>query len=192
MHRPWRATAPPALLPDWGGLLSFITAATVLVYGSAPLSLGVIRQTAPDLPRPYRLRFARLTAPAAFVFANLLLIWVGWATDSRLFLVVAFGALILALLAVVRSSFRHTAFEWLAATWIVPYVGAMCAVSYVSPYGGGRATLSDWWCAVAVAGLSLAIYLLAMRLGTTADRRLAEIDRPISRWYSLDMPVEDP
>ena len=69
------------LLPDWGSLLSFITAATVLVYATAPLALGVLRQTAPDLPRPYRLRFARLTAPAAFVIANLLLIWVGWSTD---------------------------------------------------------------------------------------------------------------
>ena len=92
------------LLPDWGGLLSFITAVTVLVYATAPLSLGVLRQTAPDLPRPYRLRFARLTAPAAFVIANLLLIWVGWATDSRLFLVVAFGALILLVLALVRPA----------------------------------------------------------------------------------------
>ena len=90
------------VLPDWGGLLSFITAATVLVYATAPLALGVLRQTAPDLPRPYRLRFAGLTAPAAFVIANLLLIWVGWATNSRLFLVVAFGALIVVLLAMVR------------------------------------------------------------------------------------------
>ena len=99
---PLARTAPPALLPDWGGLLSFITAATVLVYGTAPLALGVLRQTAADLPRPYRLRFARLTAPAAFVIANLLLIWVGWATNSRLFLVVAFGALIVGVLALVR------------------------------------------------------------------------------------------
>jgi hypothetical protein len=70
--------------------------------------------------------------------------------------------------------------------------GGMCALSYLSPYGGGRATLSDWGCAVAVAIVSLAIYGLAMRLGTMADRRLADVDRPISRWYSLDMPVEDP
>jgi amino acid transporter len=180
------------LLPDWGGLLAFITAATVLVYATAPLALGVLRQTAPDLPRPYRLRFARLTAPAAFVIANLLLIWVGWATVSRLFLVVAFGALTVGLLALVRAGSRHTGFEWLAASWILPYAGAMCVVSYFSPYGGGRATLSDWGCAVAVAIVSLAIYVLALRLGTMADRRLADIDRPISRWYSLDMPMEDP
>jgi hypothetical protein len=149
------------LLPDWGGLLSFITAVTVLVYATAPLALGVLRQTAPDLPRPYRLRFARLTAPAAFVIANLLLIWVGWATDSRLFLVVAFGALILLVLALVRPGFRHTALEWVAASWIVPYAGALCAVSYLSPYGGGRGTLSDWACALAVTIVSLAIYVLA-------------------------------
>ena len=111
------------LLPDWGGLLSFITAATVLVYATAPLALGVLRRTAPDLPRPYRLRFARLTAPAAFVIANLLLIWVGWATNSRLFLVVAFGALIVGVLALVRPGSRHTGFEWLAASWIVPVCG---------------------------------------------------------------------
>ena len=76
-------------------------------------------------------------------------------------------------------------------SWIVPYVGAMWVVSYLSPYGGGRATLSDWGCAVAVAIVSLAVYVLALRLGTMADRRLADVDRPISRWYGLDMPAED-
>ena len=65
-------------------------------------------------------------------------------------------------------------------------------MSYLSPYGGGRATLSDWWCAVAVTIVSLVIYVLATRLGTMADGRLADVDRPISRWYGLDMPMEDP
>ena len=170
------------LLPDWGGLLSFITAATVLVYGTAPLALGVLRRTAPDLPRPYRLRFARLTAPVAFVIANLLLLWVGWATNSRLFLVVAFGALIVGLLAVVRPGSRHTGFEWLAASWIVPYVGAMCVVSYLSPYGGGRATLSDWGSAVAVAIVSLTVYVLAS--ASRDDGR-----SPVGRRRSTDLPV---
>lgn len=99
----------------------------MLVYATAPLALGVLRQTAPNLPRPYRLRFARLTAPAAFVIADLLLMWVGWATISRIFLVVAFGALIVGLLALVRPGSRHTGFEWLAASWIVPYAGE-CAL----------------------------------------------------------------
>jgi hypothetical protein len=180
------------VLPDWGSLLSFITAATVLVYATAPLALGVLRQTAPGFPRPYRLRFAQLTAPAAFVIANLLLMWVGWSTVSRLFVVVAFGALVVGLLALVRPGSRHTGFEWLAASWIVPYVGAMGVVSYLSPYGGGRATLSDWGCAVAVVIVSVAIYALALYLGTLADRRLADVDRPISRWLYSDMPAEDP
>jgi hypothetical protein len=44
---------------------------------------------------------------------------------------------------------------------------------------------------VAVAVVSLAVYVLALRLGTMADRRLPDDDRPISRWYSSDMPAED-
>jgi amino acid transporter len=179
------------LLPDWGSLLSFITAATVLVYATAPLALAVLRKTAPDLPRPYRLRFAGLTAPVAFVIANLLLVWVGWTTDSRLFLVLAFGALIVCIMAAVRPRFRHTGFEWLAASWIAPYAGAMCTVSYLSSYGSGHARLSDWASAVAVLLVSLAIYVLAVHLGTLSDRRLSGIDKPISRWYRVDMPAED-
>ena len=151
----------------------------------------MLRKTAPDLPRPYRLRFARLTAPAAFVIANLLLIWVGWSTVSRLFLVVAVGALIVSMLALIQPGSRHTGLEWLAASWIVPYVGAMAVVSYLSPYGEGRAALSDWGCAAAVVVVSLAIYALSVLLGTMADRRLASFDRPISRWLCSDMPAED-
>ncbi len=179
------------LLPDWGGLLSFITAATVLVYATTPLALAVLRKTAPDLPRPYRLRFARITAPVAFVIANLLLVWVGWSTVSRLFLVLAFGALIVGMLALFQPGFRHTGFEWVAALWIVPYAAAMSTVSYLSSYGGGTATLSDWESGLVVALISLAVYALAVRLGILAHRRLSDVDRPISRWYHLDMPVED-
>ena len=139
------------VLPDWGGLLSFITAATVLVYATAPLALGGASPvgSGPSPPVPSALR--QVTAPAAFVIANLILMWVGWTTNSRLFLVVAFGGLIVVLLALVRPGSRHTGLEWLAASWIVPYAGAMCTVSYLSPYGGGRAALSDWGCAAVVA-----------------------------------------
>ena len=174
------------VLPEWSSLLSFITAATVLVYATAPLALAVLRKTAPELPRPYRLRYARVTAPGAFVIANLILIWIGWRTDARLFLVVGIGAVMVGTLAAIGPSFRHTGPEWWAASWIVPYVGSMCVVSYLSPYGDGRAVLSDWGAAVVVVVLSLAVYVLAVGVGIGADRRLPESERPISRWYRSD------
>src|SRR5215211_8700972 len=56
--------------PGWQQLVGFISAAAVIAYAMAPLSLGALRRQDPGRPRPFRLPAAWLVAPAAFVVAN--------------------------------------------------------------------------------------------------------------------------
>ena len=63
--------------PSWKSLVGLITSASVLMYAGAPLALGTFRRRLPHADRPYRVPAATFLSPAAFVVANLLILWSG-------------------------------------------------------------------------------------------------------------------
>ena len=65
--------------PSWRSLVGIIVGASVLMYAGAPLSVGAFRGQVPDANRPYRMPAAGFLAPAAFVVADLLIYWSGFA-----------------------------------------------------------------------------------------------------------------
>src|SRR5947207_10395567 len=70
--------------PSWQQLVGFISAAAVVTYAMAPLALGALRRQDPVRPRPFRLPAASLLAPGAFVVANEILLFTGWAVVWKL------------------------------------------------------------------------------------------------------------
>ncbi len=181
------------LFPKWEELLQFVTAAVVLMYALAPLALGVIRATGPELRRPYRLRHPGVVAPAAFVVANFLLLWTGWNTLSKLFAMVGVGVVALVSLAALRPHYRHSVHEWRAASWLVPYLGGMALISALGPFGhGDKSPDRQWVCMAICAAFSLAVYYLAVFLGTRACRRLADGHRPLDRWHRTELQMKEP
>ncbi len=168
--------------PNWDDLLRFVTAAVVLVYTTAPVSLAVLRRTAPELERPYRLPAASVLGRAAFCVANLLLLWCGWDTVSVLLSVAALGVVGLAGLAGLRRRFRHRGFEWLAAAWVLPWGATVAAISVAAPYGHGLGLLGAEWASFVSVVTSLGLYELALSLGTCAHERLPAGERAVERW----------
>jgi amino acid transporter len=180
------------VFPRWEELLQFVTAAVVLMYTLAPLALGVIRATGPELQRPYRLRHPGLTAPVAFIAANFLMLWTGWGTLSKLFSVVGVGVVALIGLAILRPHFRHSIPEWWAASWLVPYVAGMALISALGPFGGSEKSPDRQWLYMGICAVfSLAVYYLAVHLGTQACRRMVEGDRPLDRWYRTEQRMRE-
>ena len=168
------------ILPSWRQLLTFATASTAVVYGLAPLSLAVLRSTAPSLRRPYRVVRPALMTRVGFVVANLILYWAGWETDRYVFAIVGIGVLIQAGLAA-HAAYRHTSAEWVCSAWLVPYVGAMTLMSAIGRYGG-LDLVPRYWDSALVAVLSIAVYELAVRMGSEVHRVLPEGHRPVDRW----------
>jgi len=78
-------------LPSWYNLVGFITSATVLTYIMGGIGLRVLRTTAPDLPRPFRLPFANAIAPLSFLAALMLVYWSGFTTLVNVFVAVFAG-----------------------------------------------------------------------------------------------------
>ncbi|MGH3095427.1 MAG: APC family permease [Streptosporangiales bacterium] len=71
--------------PSWYQLVGFISAAAVLTYVMGGVGLQVLRRTASDLPRPFRLRAAWFWSPVGFLSAMLIVYWAGFATLANVF-----------------------------------------------------------------------------------------------------------
>jgi amino acid transporter len=123
--------------PSWSKLVGIATSSSVLMYAGAPLALGALRKSKPDLPRVYRLPAAEVLAPLAFVFATWVIYWSGWQTLTTLMIAMLLGYLLVAISYRLDLNPNAPRIEWSAATWIVPYFVGLLVISYFGDFGPG-------------------------------------------------------
>src|ERR1700689_4186540 len=70
----------------WGKLAAVISVATIITYLVVPISVMVLRRTAPKLHRPLRVPGLPVLAPIAFVLATLMLFWARWPHTGEIML----------------------------------------------------------------------------------------------------------
>jgi amino acid transporter len=159
--------------PSWHSLVSLVTAASVLMYAGAPLSLGAFRSQVPDAPRPYRLGFASVVSPVAFIIANFLIYWSGFLTVWKLGLVMILGYLLLGGYQLFNKERPPMGIKELrAASWLPLYLIGMGIISWLGQYSGQSSStplhptnsglIPLWWDLVVVGVFSLVIYFWAM------------------------------
>src|SRR5436305_1355422 len=174
--------------PGWQQLVGFISAAAVLTYAMAPLSLGALRRQDPARPRRFRLPAASLVAPAAFVVASEIVLFTGWAVVWKLIVAILIGFALLTLSVLTDTSERTLRLDWRSAAWLWPYLLGMALISYYSSFDTGtpssipllglhgpRNVLTFGWDMLAIALLSLAVYALAIRSRLPAEQALEYI-----------------
>jgi amino acid transporter len=163
--------------PSWASLIYIVTGASVLMYAGAPLALGALRKSKPDLPRSYRLPAAGVIAPLSFVLANFIVYWSGWNTVSLLMAVLLVGYLLMAISQGLHLNEKLPGLDWRASVWIFPYLVGTTLISYFGSFGkggifgvggifknavvGGQGGLPLWWDLLALTVFNLAIYYLA-------------------------------
>ncbi len=64
--------------PGWDLLIGIITSTLVVAYIVGPASINVLRKTAPDVERPFTLKYSKIIAPLAFIFTIFVVYWSGW------------------------------------------------------------------------------------------------------------------
>jgi amino acid transporter len=123
--------------PSWDSLVSLVTSASVLMYAGAPLALGALRKSKPNLPRAYRLPWSPVMSPLAFILANFIVYWSGWATYSTLLLVMLAGFVLMGISYVLDVNPNRPKIDWEAAIWVFPYLIGMGVISYFGVFGTG-------------------------------------------------------
>jgi len=179
--------------PSWHSLVGLITAASVLMYAGAPLSLGAFRGQVPEAERPYRMPAASIMAPLAFIVANLLIYWSGLEVLWKLGVTLVIGYIVIGI-CMARDPQRPP-LDWKSAVWMPFWLVGLGIISWQGQYSGGAEAapvntnaIPFWWDIVVVAVFSLIIYYWAMRtklpraeMQLLVERQSAEHDpAPIS------------
>jgi amino acid transporter len=158
--------------PDWFGLVGLITSATVLMYAMAPLALAGLRRQDPDRPRGYRLPFAAVLSPLAFIAANIVVYVSGYSTIFWMEMFVAVGFILFGIYQATLPADKRTILDFRSATWLLPWLVSILVIAWLGRYNGdpdkvfgvtlvATERLGEWYDLLIVAGMSLIIYYWA-------------------------------
>jgi len=155
--------------PSWEALIQVVSAALVLSYAVAPVTVAALRRSAPELERPFFVRGFAVLGPLSFAVAALIVYWSGWSTLSWLLglqVVVFAGYVIIkratgaprdALAQQVRSSL-----------WLIGFYVLVMLVSALGTFGGSG-SIPHPWDSAAVFVLSILIYYWGASTGLPAS-----------------------
>lgn len=160
----------------WGQLAGVVSVATLVSYVTGPVAAMALRKTAPDLPRPLRIRGMNVLAPAAFVMASLILYWARWPLTGEVIFVMLVG-LPLYLYYQAKGRWRGFAAQWKSGLWLVAYLVWMIVLSlFGSRAFGGRNVIPYGWDMVVVAVTSLAFYGWGIRSGLRTKEHTVAVE----------------
>jgi amino acid transporter len=168
--------------PSWHALVGLVTAASVLMYAGAPLSMGALRRTVPEADRPYRVPAAVVFGPLAFIIANMLIYWSGLEVIWKLGIVLVIGYVIIGI--AMAFDQNRPPLDWKSAVWLPVYLIGMGIISWQGQFSGGAVSapvntnnIPFWWDMVIVAAFSLVIYFWAMATRLPREEMLNLVER---------------
>jgi amino acid transporter len=162
-------------LPSWQKIVSFITSATVLSFGSGPLVWAALRKELPEHERPFRLPGGHVIPFIAFFGSNMVVYWAGWDTDYKLFLAILLGLLLLGLGRAVRPA-DFPRLDLRAGSWVLPWLCGLALISWLGAYGDGAQKVYGLGVgALITLALSAVVYAWAYGVRLPGDRVRAEV-----------------
>ena len=159
-------------LPSFPEVALIASITTLLPYGAASLALLVLRRTDPGTERPYRLPYATILTPLAFVFATVLIYWASWPWTLVGVFLMLLGVPLYFLFTMPLFRTRAKVAELIGA------VGGLAAVAlaliYVAPAGGtllGVATSPLLGTILLFVGIPAYFVTLLLRRSTFAESK---------------------
>jgi len=149
----------------WGKLAAVISVATIITYLVVPISVMVLRRTAPTLHRPLRVPGLPVLAPVAFVLATLMLFWARWPHTGEIMLLLILPMPVY-LYYQGKADWRNFGRQLRAAWWLIAYLLAMTALSWAgSKEFEGHNYIGYGWDQLCVALSALVFYFWGLRSG---------------------------
>lgn len=152
--------------PSWQKLVGVLSSATILTYMLGPVSAVVLRRTAPELHRPYKVGKISWLGPIGFVIGSLIFYWTGWPTDGWLLLMTLIGLAVYAFYFAKdpNRSWRDVK----SAIWLIVYFLFILVMAKFGTFGGTNAIKAPWD-DIIVAIVSIAFYYWAVASGHKTD-----------------------
>ncbi len=149
----------------WGKLAAVISVATIITFLVVPISVIVLRRTAPRLHRPLRVPALPVLAPVAFMLATLMLYWARWPHTGEIMLLLL-APMPVFLYYQARAGWPDFARQLRAAWWLIAYLLVITALSWAgSKEFEGHGYIGYGWDQLCVAAASLIFYAWGVRSG---------------------------
>ncbi len=148
--------------PSWQKLVGILSSATILTYMMGPVSAAVLRRTASQMTRRYRLGGLSWWGPVGFVVGSLIFYWTGWPIDGDLGVMTLVG---LAIYAVYFATDKNR--QWgdiKSGIWLLVYMAFMTLWAKLGTFGGIKAVGAPWD-EIAVIAVSIPFYYWAVASG---------------------------
>jgi amino acid transporter len=151
--------------PSWSALIRVVSAALVLSYAVAPITVAALRRSAPGLPRPFYVRGFGLLGPLSFIVAALIVYWSDWSTLSWL-LGLQIVLYVIYVLYRLASPARRAklAQDVYSSLWLIAFYALVMVVSWLGTFGG-TGLIAHPWDTLLVAAIALAIYYWGAHTG---------------------------
>jgi amino acid transporter len=149
----------------WGKLAAVISVATIITYLVVPISVMVLRRTAPELHRPLRVAGLAILAPLAFVLATLMLFWARWPHTGEIMLLLILPMPVY-LYYQAKGNWRDFGRQLRGAWWLFVYLVAITVLSWAgSKEFEGHDYIGYGWDQLCVAVAALGFYFWGLRSG---------------------------
>jgi len=149
----------------WSKLAAVISVATIITYLVVPISVMVLRRTAPKLHRPLRVPGLPVLAPLAFVLATLMLFWARWPHTGEIMLLLILPMPVY-LYYQRRGGWSAFVRPLRASWWLLVYLLTITALSWAgSKEFEGHGYIGYGWDQLCVAVAALFFYFWGVRSG---------------------------
>lgn len=122
-------------LPGWQEMMNFLVSAMVITYAMGPIAVLCLRYSMPERKREFKIPMANVICVFAFYCCNLINYWTGWATISKLGIMLLIG-LVIFTFSYLRGYVKLESKDIKPAVWIIPYLGGLVLLSYLGSFGG--------------------------------------------------------
>jgi len=154
--------------PSWEALINVVSAALVLSYAVAPVTVAALRRNAPDMPRPFRVKGMNVLGPLSFIIAALIVYWSGWGTVSWLLgLQILMFVIYLLCGRMVPTAHLNLGQQVRSSAWLIGFYAVTIVLSKLGSFGG-IGVLSHPFDTVIVAVCALGIYYWGAATGVPA------------------------
>ena len=154
--------------PSWEALINVVSAALILSYAVAPVTVAALRRNAPDMARPFRVKGMAVLGPLSFIIAALIVYWSGWSTVSWLLGLQILMFLVYLLCARwVPTVHLNLKQQVRSSAWLIGFYAVTILLSKLGSFGG-IGVISHPFDTLVVAACALGIYYWGAATGVPA------------------------
>ena len=176
--------------PSWEALINVVSAALILSYAVAPVTVAALRRNAPELVRPFKVKHMGLLGPLSFIIAALIVYWSGWKTVSWLLsLQILMFVIYLLCGRFVPTMHLSLAQQVRSSAWLIGFYAMTILLSWLGSFGG-LGVITHPLDTIVVALGALGIYYWGAATGVPAH--LVQLDAEDSESEIEQQPVHAP